>query len=80
MTRKVIFLTAALALTGGMPALAQPAAERLHPRAISLLGLVGCLGLITFVDREVVLVALPVVLVGLIYKFLRDRLLGDRAS
>lgn len=63
-----------------LAALAQPAAERLHPRAISLLGLVGCLGLITFVDREVVLVALPVVLVGLIYKFLRDRLLGDRAS
>ncbi len=48
-----------------LSALALPPEKRLFPRWISILGLIGCLGLAAFVDASVVAVAAGVLAVGL---------------
>ncbi len=56
-----------------LAALRQPPTERRFPRLVSVAGLIGCLGLLFFVDREVWYVAGPVVLLGLAWKLVLDR-------
>jgi APA family basic amino acid/polyamine antiporter len=59
-------------------ALALPAERRRYPRWVSVLGLVGCLGLAAFVDPAVVAVAAAVLGVGLAWFVVARMIRGRR--
>ena len=48
-----------------LAALRMPASERLHPRFVAVIGLVACIGLAFWVDRDVWLVGLVLIALGL---------------
>lgn len=58
--------------TANLSALRQPAEERRYPRFVSLCGLVGCLGLIPFVDSKTLVGGTVLMIVGLVVKLVAD--------
>lgn len=58
--------------TANLCALRQPTEERRYPRLVSLCGLVGCLGLIPFVDTKTLVGGGLLMLAGLIVKLVAD--------
>lgn len=59
------------AITNGA-ALALPRAQRLYPKWISWVGLLGCLSLAAFVDPSIILIAAGVLLLGFLWYLLRQ--------
>jgi basic amino acid/polyamine antiporter, APA family len=58
--------------TANLCALRQPTEERRYPRVVSLCGLVGCLGLIPFVDPKTLVGGTVLMMAGLIVKLVAD--------
>ena len=61
-------------LIANLSALTQPAAERRYPRALQVLGALGCMILVVTLPTTTVLIGLGVFAVGLAYRFVRLRL------
>ena len=58
--------------TANLCALRQPSEERRYPRLVSICGLVGCLGLIPFVDSKTLVGGIVLMMAGLIVKLVAD--------
>jgi len=61
-------------LIANLSALTQPAADRRYPRALQILGALGCVILVVTLPTTTVLIGLGVFAVGLAYRFVRLRL------
>lgn len=61
-------------------ALRLPKEKRLYPRVFAWLGLIGCLTLSFWVEKEALLLGLSILLVGCVWRFLYRLITADRAE